>query len=263
MVSLNVRNTVLILSLCVAALVGCAEPPQPEVKSEPEPPAVPEATTVLMGAFFERVTAAQAAIVRGDLEGVREPAVWIAEHESIAGLSLPVEQWSSETREGWEAHNSKIRDAARLISEAGNFEEAAAASARMVRECGNCHQQVGAEPRIPELGAIGIPPTESVATIPHMLRHQWAVHQMWIGLINPSDDAWQKGAEVLSGVALRKENLSPYAEYTENLSDLALRVHELGEQALETPDWSLRADIYGELLASCAGCHYKLGKGPR
>lgn len=253
----------LILSLSLATLVGCDEPPQQEAQPEPEPPAASEATTALMGEFFEHVTAAQAAIVRGDLEGIREPAVWIAEHESMPGLAAPTEQWSAETLDGWEAHDPEIRAAAQLVSEADSFEKAAAASAKMVLACGNCHREVGADPRIPELGAGGVPPAESLETVPHMLRHQWAVHQMWVGLINPSEEAWKKGAEVLTGAPLRKENLSPYAEYTENLPALALGVQRLGTEAFEETDWNRRAEIYGELLTTCAGCHSTLGRGPR
>jgi mono/diheme cytochrome c family protein len=216
-----------------------------------------------MGEYFEHVNAAQVAIIRGDLDGVREPAVWIAEHESIAGLALPIEQWSSDTPEGWEAHDPEIRAAARRMAEAQTFEEAAAASSMMVKECGSCHQKVGAEPRVRELGAIGVPPSESLAAVAHMLRHQWAVHQMWIGMINPSDEAWREGAEVLADAPLEPQHLTEGAESTERVRELAERIHELGAQALEPRVWTLRAEIYGELLASCGDCHKLLGKGPR
>ena len=122
----NTRFTLSILSLCIAALVACREEPPRRIQPLLEPDTPPE-TTMHMGEYFEHVNAAQVAIIRGDLDGVHEPAVWIAEHESIAGLALPIEQWSSDTPEGWEAHDPEIRAAARRMAEAQNFEEAAAA----------------------------------------------------------------------------------------------------------------------------------------
>ncbi len=215
-----------------------------------------------MGRYFEQVLVAQAAIVRGDLDGVREPAAWISDHESIAGLDRAIEEWASDIPEGWEAHDPEIRAYARLVSEANTFEEAASAAAKMAQNCGSCHRDVRAQPRVLELGARGVPPSDVIATVPHMLRHQWAVHQMWIGIINPSDEAWTKGAEVLADAALEPENITDQTEHTPRVGELAARVHELGAQALETQVWTLRAEIYGELLASCAGCHKMLGQGP-
>ncbi len=260
----KIRFNLSILSLCIAAFMACAEEEtRRAARPDSEPAVTSQAATAHMSEYFEHVNAAQVAIIRGDLDGVREPAVWIAEHESIAGLALPIEQWSSDTPEGWEAHDPEIRAAARRMAEAQTFEEAASASSKMVEECGSCHQQVGAEPRVRELGAIGIPPSDSIATVPHMLRHQWAVHQMWIGMINPSDDAWREGAEVLADVPLEPQHLTDGAESSERVGELAERVHELGAQALESRVWTLRAEIYGELLAGCADCHKMLGKGPR
>ncbi len=264
MYSNKIRFNLSILTLCLAALVACGEEQtQRATRYESEPATTPQAAAAHMGEYFEHVNAAQVAIIRGDLDGVREPAVWIAEHESIAGLALPIEQWSSDTPEGWEAHDPEIRAAARRMAEAQTFEEAAAASSMMVKECGSCHQKVGAEPRVRELGAIGVPPSESLAAVAHMLRHQWAVHQMWIGMINPSDEAWREGAEVLADAPLEPQHLTEGAESTERVRELAERIHELGAQALEPRVWTIRAEIYGELLASCGDCHKLLGKGPR
>jgi hypothetical protein len=206
--------------------------------------------------------AAQAAIVRGELDDAREPAAWIAEHESVAGLNRPIEEWASVVPEGWEVHDPEIRAYARLISEADTFEEAASAAAKIAMNCGHCHLDVNAKPRVLELGARGVPPSDAVATVPHMLRHDWAVHQMWIGMINPSEEAWTEGAEVLADAALEPENLTDHAEHTGRVGELAVQVHELGAQALETQVWTHRAAIYGQLLASCAGCHNLLGEGP-
>ena len=201
-----------------------------------------------MGEHFEQVSAVQRALVRGDLAGIREPTEWLAAHPAIVGLP-----------EGWSPFVDEMRTAARLVGEAKTIEAAGAATAAMALTCGKCHSAVEAKPRVPELGSKGLPPADPVDTVPHMLRHQWAMEQMWVGIINPSEESWRKGVEVLTDAPLEPERMTDDADLTVSIGALARRVHEAGHAARQAEEWSSRAWIYGKLLPTCADCHLELG----
>ena len=132
-----------------------------------------------------------------------------------------------------------------------------------MKTCGACHKAVDANPRIPQLGALGIPPAEEIGTVPHMLRHKWAADQMWMGLVEPSDENWSKGVAVLADAPLEPEGMSNDAEVSTEAGKLARRVHEIGAKAQAAADPDARALIYGDFLATCAACHQVLSKGPQ
>lgn len=235
--------------LCLLLLTSCGETTREEQPGRTEPETVTaNPITEHMGEHFEQVTAVQMALVRGDLEGIRRPTEWLTAHPAIVGLP-----------EGWSGFVDEMRTAARLTGEAKTFAAAGVATATMVLTCGECHTAVKAEPRVPELGSKGLPPADQVDTVPHMLRHQWAMEQMWVGLINPSEASWRKGAEVLSDAPLEPQKMTDEAELSIGVGELAQRVHELGHDARRTEDWSSRARIYGALLSTCADCHLELG----
>ena len=233
--------------LFFVVLTSCGE----TTRQEPPDEAVPASTVPIaehMGEHFEQVTRVQTALVRGDLEGVRQPTEWLAAHPAIVGLP-----------EGWSPFVDEMRTEARLAGEAKTFEAAGAATAAMVLTCGECHTAVKAEPRVPELGSRGLPPADQIDTVPHMLRHQWAMRQMWVGLINPSEESWRKGVEVLTDAPLEPQMMTDDVEVRVVVGGLAQRVHEAGHNGQRAEDWSTRARIYGELLSTCADCHHALG----
>jgi cytochrome c553 len=229
-------------------LVSCRAQPQQESQAKSEFERTSEYLSDYMGAHFEQVILAQKAIIRGDIDGVREPTRWLSERRPIE--RLPV---------GWEPHVDELQVAARLASEARTYRASAAATASMMRICGKCHEAVGAEARVPELGARGIPPSDQIQTVPRMLRHQWAVERMLMGLINPSDEAWNNGAEVLADAPLEPRKMTGETSQLKSVGEMAQQVHELGAEAQNVQDWQARALLYGELLATCAQCHDTLG----
>lgn len=201
-----------------------------------------------MGWHFERVTAIQEALIRGELEGIVEPARWLESHPAAIGLP-----------EGWTPFVDDMRSMARLTREAKTFKAAGAAIAGMARTCGECHAAMAAEPRIPELGSKGLPPADQIDTVPRMLRHRWAMEQMWVGLINPSEVSWSRGVEVLANAPLQPKKMMEEAGFSADIAALAHTVHQAGDDAREAADWSTRARIYGRLLSTCADCHRKSG----
>jgi cytochrome c553 len=237
------RIAILILCFCAFALYSCGEQPAPQA----QPQQSTESITEDMGKHFEQVFSIQKAVIRGDLEDVPGAANWMAANHTLLGAP-----------EGWGPHIKELRTAARTAAQAQDFKSAASATASMSRACGTCHEAEGATPRMPELGTKGLPPTDQVNTVPHMLRHYWAIEQMWIGIVNPSEDSWNKGAEALADAPLEPQKMTDNAEMTPDVGNWAKAVHEISDKTAQAKDWDSRARLYGELLATCAQCHQKL-----
>ena len=95
-----------------------------------------------------------------------------------------------------------------------------------------------------------------------MRRHQWAMDRLWDALVVPSDDAWNAGALALAEAPLVPEQLTPSKSPAPRVAELAQTVHDLGLKAASADRGDARAEVYGELLATCAECHKWLGGGP-
>jgi cytochrome c553 len=241
------RFAILFLSLCAVVFVSCGQQPGQEAQPAAEPQESTELIAKHMGEHYEQVAVAQKALIRGNLDDIREPVNWMASHQTVLGAP-----------EGWGPHIREMQSAATSAAAAQDLETAAFAVASMSLTCGKCHEAVGAEPSVPALGARGLPPPEHIESVPHMLRHHWAVEQMWIGIINPSEDSWNEGVEALEISPLEPQKMTDNAEMTANVGDWAKAVHEIGTKAAQAGDWDSRAELYGELLSTCARCHHEL-----
>ncbi len=79
---------------------------------------------------------------------------------------------------------------------------------------------------------------------------------MWEALITHDDRRWDAGAAVLADeVSLRKQDFAAYTAALDGGAGLDSHVIALGVRATTTVAWPARARVYGELLATCAGCH--------
>lgn len=203
-----------------------------------------------MHEHLTRITTIKSFIIEGNLDGVREPASWLAEHKTVSGLPAH-----------FESYVEMMRGYAREVVAAPDLKSAAMSVSSMARTCGNCHLvnhvdlEVGYDPV----------PADGASTISHMKRHQWAADRLWEGLIGPSDTAWGRGADILVDVPLSPAEVTD--ETTAGVDPAALRkiahrVHALGGQgiSMRTPD--ARSALYGELLGLCADCHTRLSRGP-
>jgi cytochrome c553 len=233
--------------VCAFTLVFCDGQPAQESPQKGEPSPATESVLEHMGEHFEQVVAVQKAIIRGDLDSTSEPAIWMAQHHSVIGAP-----------EGWAPHIKEMREAARTAADASTLKAAAGAAASMSRTCGKCHEAVDTSPRIPELGTIGLPPSDHIAAVPHMHRHNWAVEQMWMGLVTPSEETWKKGVEALNVSPLEPHKMTDDANTTADVGGWAQSVHEIGARATQEQDWDKRAQLFGELLGTCARCHQAL-----
>ncbi|MDH5671454.1 MAG: hypothetical protein OEZ06_04845 [Myxococcales bacterium] len=250
-----------LLLLLLLPLAGCASEPAPErpaaeaSSGEASPAAATEAedddetaahgqersVDSYMAEHFAVATFARDAVINGQLEALREPLLRLAEFE-----------YRTVVPGGWMEPVAEMQQAARLSAEAKSLDLAATGVASMARVCGQCHRDQGRGPHFAtahrdrggaERDTLGV----------RMYRHMWAADRLWEGLTGPSDESWQAGAEVLAGAPRRApESDAPLPqEFVAALGEL----RDLGERARGASSLEERGDIYGLLLASCAGCH--------
>jgi hypothetical protein len=152
-----------------------------------------------MHEHLTRIGTIKAAIVAGRLAGVREPATWLADHETVTGLPPD-----------FESYVAQMRSYARHVIEAEDLATAAGAVSKMAKTCGNCHLVNGVEL---EFGYDREPRQDIEDVVTHMQRHQWAADRLWEGLIGPSDTAWTRGADMLIDVPLAPDDVTRLTEH--------------------------------------------------
>jgi mono/diheme cytochrome c family protein len=201
-----------------------------------------------MHEHLTRIGTIKAAIVAGRLEDVQEPAIWLAEHETVAGLPAH-----------FSSYVAQMREYAREAAAAEELTTAAASVSKMAKTCGNCHlvNDINLE-----FGYDQRPNGDLQDIVSHMQRHQWAADRMWEGLIGPSDAAWSRGTDVLIDAPLHASDVSTAADDLAEINKIAHRIHALGGIGTQTMTPDARSQLYGELLGLCASCHTLLGRGP-
>lgn len=197
-----------------------------------------------------RITAIKTSIIFGNLGGVREPAGWLAEHDTLPALPARFKPFVD-----------LMRAYAREVVEAPDLDSAARSVSGMAQNCGNCHtaNEVNLRFGFDQL------PADWSDTQTHMQRHQWAMDRLWEGLIGPSDTSWSRGTDMLVDVPLGAEDVvheSTGGGDEAALAEIAERIHELGAQGANARTQSTRSQLYGEILGLCGSCHTRIGRGP-
>ena len=200
-----------------------------------------------MQEHFAKAADMKAAVIRGDLWSVERAAAWLADDE-----------WTPRLRPDWRPYMTAMQLAARTTKGITNTAQAAQALSRVGRACANCHESVGG-PNV----AVGVAPEDGAEGSTRLLRHGWAAERMWEGLTLISDEAWIRGASVLSDATLeplaRKGEGNPAdARAQADAKELASKVHEIGRIA-RAADVQQRRALYADLLATCSDCHAALG----
>jgi cytochrome c2 len=188
---------------------------------------------------FRAASAIQTAVIRGDLEALREPA------RELAALTIPPGLPDAATR-----HADALSAAARQALDAKHVTAAAVATGTLLAACGSCHRAVGTMPAVAskELPFVG-------GTVGHMLEHQAAVNQMLRGLVVPSNSEWSKGARALRAAPLHARDVPRQPTLTPELLRVEEAVHRLAEEAVAAESTQNRVRVYSTLLARCADCH--------
>lgn len=223
--------------LFAAALLAVA------CKSGRESPAV----NVRMQAHQALADATRDAVVRGDLEQAKNEAA------SLALLSI-----EGPVAEVWLRRLDAMSKAALRIVGAADSNEAAQALGPLAGTCANCHLKLGRP-----WPAVGAQPGQASGVRPFMVRHGWAIAQMWDGLAIPSDDAWKAGAHALAEEPILPEALTPGKTPVPRVGELEQTVHEIGRKAERTEGSADCAKLFGDAMATCAECHQWLGGGSK
>ena len=223
----------LVLLLATAGLLvtGCASGPTER-----------EELRAHMFSNFWRAGSIHSRLIVGDLDAARQPARWLA-----ANLA------AEEVEMGDPGYAERLRREVLALERAESLSEAAEATARVAGTCGACHQATAGGPRFTSVS----PPTVGEDRVAHMLRHLWAVDRMWEGLIAPRSGHWELGAGLLAGEGALTSGRIPSG--VAGGSDLASRVHELGERASTSGEPEERMSLFADLLETCASCHQQAG----
>jgi hypothetical protein len=88
-----------------------------------------------------------------------------------------------------------------------------------------------------------------------MLEHQRAADEMPEGLFIPSESQWIHGARRLAAAPLHAPTLPRDGKLTSEIRQAEDRVHRIAECALTASIWEVRAEVYAQVLTTCAGCH--------
>jgi len=196
---------------------------------------------------FIRADELQKAVIAGDLDEAREKARWIATHSAVQGLP-----------NGWLAHITAMRRAARSVVDARDLEAAARGTAFVAGACGSCHLvQLGGA----DLGAEPLPQRAASATELKMKRHQWAADRMWDAVVSGRSAMWEDAVETLESTRLRPSDLDERGP-PERLAELVGRLDGVVERAKRANAPDARVRVLGAFLATCSSCHQMVEGGP-
>lgn len=246
---------ILAVLVCLSACGDDAETPPapttgaatPATPAAPTPAAAtPEPIRVRMQEHFHFARAARTGLIRGDVEETKTAMGELARVQAIEGLPPELEPMLP-----------AMRDAAGEIQSAHTLREAGVAVANMLTRCSACHQHVEAGPQF------ATPPLPEGDTVQiHMQRHRWAADRLWEGLVQPSDELWNAGADALANSQLDPADLNIPDSQRETAAALVQHVYDLGEEAKSATTPEARADVFGHFIATCATCHRLVHGGP-
>ena len=155
----------------------------------------------------------------------------------------------------WKPYVDNVRAAALQITQCEDTISAAKQLATLGWRCAQCHEAVpGARTAFPKVPS---PPSDRrlAAT---MAGHEWAIARMWEGLIGPSTERWNDGASALGKAPLTITADGDVPGHELGIADDVARIRLLATRAGKAKTTFDRADIYGQLLATCANCHHTI-----
>ena len=199
----------------------------------------------LMHAQLGDIEAVRHSVIRGDLDGLVEPARALAESRPLAGLPAQAERYYQE-----------LRKLAGQAASATDIEKAASTTAAMIDTCGRCHAEAGAKVNLGQEAR----PAPTPAQASSMGDHNWAAEVMAMGLLVPSEELWRRGARALAAMPLKPAIADLDQATRSQIAARETRLHELATRAGQTAVAAERAALYGEVLATCGGCHDLSGR---
>lgn len=223
---------------CLLAVGGFA--PLAGSQGTPVPQTQPQPTELRprMREHFSKGAAIRDAVIRADLEGVRAPAKWLADHpqEDLPDSAQP--------------NILEMRRLAAEVAAAKDLPQAARGVARLAAACGACHTAIEVTPTL----VAAFPRGEDETLKGEMKKHYRAADLLYRGLVVPSEHSWTSGAKALAGDPTELElRRGPGAK--PEIETLARRLHDLAEEAGKAGDPKARTEVYGRMLETCSDCH--------
>lgn len=194
-----------------------------------------------MTSHFDAVARIQQALIRGELDQARDDATYLIEHDEHASL------------DAWQSYVQAMRAAATQVKAAPDLASAARRTADLGLQCSLCHT---ARSAIVAFAWEPLPAADAtVAT--RMRRHAWGAARLWEGLIGPSDDLWNLGAEVMTSTEL-EALVVERMDLDHEARDLIDQVQILARRAPAATTAEARAALHGELFVLCTACHQRV-----
>lgn len=195
-----------------------------------------------MSEHFTRAAQARDHVIAGRLDEARAELSWLAEHDAFPGEPATYGSFMTDMR---------------TIAETGvaarDAEGLAACIGGLGNTCGGCHQSLNVAARIP--GSTGPAPDNNGGVHGHAARHGWAVDHLWIGLVKPDDAAWQGGLDAIRAPVFDMEGLGVPEEAAGTVAAYGMILSNMGQEQVGSADAGGRAELFGRVVSSCAGCH--------
>ncbi len=201
------------------ALATCEAAPQSSAE-RPETPSSPHSRKQVIAA-----AELQRAVAEGRLSDARELGAVVAQMPQV-------QPWAQRIANG--------DDLAAIGIELGRVGEA----------CGSCHAAAGVHGML----EAGPPPTAGTTLASQMRRHAWGATRLWQGVSGPDDRAWMEGADVIAETPLDIASAT-HEKPNARAFELAEQLRGQAERAGSIDDLGGRANLYGELMRTCASCH--------
>lgn len=227
------------MALLVAAIIILPVLVTTALRAQAASPAVER-----MHAHLTALTNIDYAVVRGDLDDVREMSKALLNELSMDGLPTNAQKYLGD-----------LKGAAREAGEATTIEAAARAVGMMSAACGACHAGLGTPIA---MTAPARPPSISSVRA-RMLEHYYSVDMMGLGLQSPSDDHWKRGADTMRKAQVMKVTMKDEA-LARDLNEAETAYKQIGVKASGARTPAERAAVYGEVLTSCGNCHSLHGR---
>ncbi len=224
---------------------GPSAPVQPAAVAEPKPAATPEAGSP--AELVQQIIAVRARMhtrldaIRGIGTAIALSDLTLAQTEgrALAAIEDP------EVLPQWQPFLAQVRVSGAQLAQAKDIATAATAAARLGALCGACHQTLAGHATF----AAPEQPAPGTTLASQMANHQWAAARMWDGLVGPSDERWQQGAQALSSIKI------DVAEVKVKLEIWTSKVRQLATEGKTMPAGDGRVELFGKMLTACAGCH--------
>lgn len=232
--------------LLLALTLACANKPAVSTTPIPDEDANVNWERVMvqlhMSEHFTRTTAARDAVIDGRLEDARVELAWLADHETFPGVPAAYGQYMDDMR-AIAATGAAAKDAEGLAACIGG----------LGTTCAGCHQSLNIDPVIP--GATGPAPANTGGLHGHKSRYGWAADQLWIGLVKPSDDSWRGGLAAAHDPPFDATDLELSEQKANTVAAYGIILTSMSQEDIDAADAGGRAELFGRVVSSCAGCH--------